>query len=101
MLSLGSNVLVNYGSISALSGDAIHAAGATNLVENFGTVTGSVLISGITSVFNNNAGALFNSGDDVTADVNNSGTLSPGGRGTIETTTVTGNLAQSWRRLCR
>jgi uncharacterized protein with beta-barrel porin domain len=96
--AIGDNNLVNFGSIIAdPGGDAIFATGVSsdNLVENFGTVTGNVVMAGVTSVFNNNAGAVFNAGDDVMTDVNNAGTLAPGGTGTVETTTLTGSLVQN------
>lgn len=94
----GDNILLNFGSIIAdPGGDAIFAAsvGGANLVENFGLVSGNVVMAGATGVFNNNAGALFNSGFDVLTDVNNAGTLAPGGAGTVETTGIGGNLTQS------
>jgi uncharacterized protein with beta-barrel porin domain len=96
----GDNNLVNFGSIIAdLNGSAIEmdtvSAGA-NLIENFGTVTGNVLMAGVAgSVFQNNAGALFNPGDTIIGDVSNAGTLAPGGNGTVETTIMTGALTQS------
>ena len=67
-----------------------------NLVENFGTVTGNVLMASLAgSLFENNLGAFFNPGDAIIADVSNAGTLAPGGRGTVETTDMTGALTQS------
>jgi len=61
--SAGTNILRNYGSITAGGGgDAIDAIGLNSFVENFGTVSGNVLLFGSTSEFNNHAGALFNSG---------------------------------------
>jgi uncharacterized protein with beta-barrel porin domain len=96
----GDNNLVNFGSIIAdLNGSAIEmdtvSAGA-NLIENFGTVTGNVLMAGVAgSVFQNNAGALFNPGDTIIGDVSNDGRLAPGGSGTVETTIMAGALVQS------
>ena len=96
----GDNNLINFGTIIAdLNGSAIEmdtVLSGGNLVENFGTVTGNVLMAGVSSsVFNNNAGALFNVGDTVIADVSNAGRLAPGGIGTVETTIMTGSLTQS------
>ena len=70
---------------------AIDNVGDSNTVENFGTVTGDVLLTdtGGGSEFINHAGALFNSGADVDVDagfVINDGTIAPGGRGIIRTT---------------
>jgi uncharacterized protein with beta-barrel porin domain len=96
----GDNNLVNFGAIiadingSAIEMDTVLSGG--NLVENFGTVTGNVLMAGVAgSVFQNNAGALFNPGDTIVGNVSNAGTLAPGGRGAVETTDMTGSLTQS------
>lgn len=94
----GDNSLINFGTIIAdLNGSAIEMDTITgsNLVENFGTVTGNVFMAGVASVFENQAGAFFNSGEDIIADVNNAGTLAPGGSGTVETTDTIGSLTQS------
>ena len=59
-------------------------------------MTGNVLMAGVAgSLFDNKAGAFFNPGDTIIGDVSNAGTLAPGGRGTVETTDVTGSLTQS------
>lgn len=94
---VGDNNLVNFGTITAdLAGSAIEmdTLNGANLVENFGTVTGNVFMAGATGVFENRAGALFNTGDTVIGDVSNAGTLAPGGKGTIETTFIGGRLTQ-------
>jgi hypothetical protein len=97
MTSANTNTLLNWGSITADgAGDAIDASGLNNVVENFGTVTGNVLLFGATSQFINHAGALFNTGANVDAGfVSNDGTIAPGGRGTIETTALGDSLTQS------
>jgi uncharacterized protein with beta-barrel porin domain len=97
MYSLGDNVLINRGSLSALSGLAIYAAtmGGNNTVHNFGTITGDVTLDG-PSVFNNHTGALFNSGQFVQAGlVTNEGTIAPGGRGFITRTLLSDQLVQT------
>jgi hypothetical protein len=89
--------LLNWGTITAGLGDfAIDSVGASNTVENFGTITGDVSLTGGPSAFNNHVGALFNSGASVFADtVINDGTIAPGGRGTLEQTLLTGGLEQT------
>lgn len=93
------NTLTNRGTVRALSGLAIEGDTGNNTVNNIGTVTGNVVLGSGTNAFNNQAGAVFNAG--ATADLGagnslaNAGTLSPGGVGTIQTTALTGNLAQS------
>jgi hypothetical protein len=97
MYSNGDNVLVNRGSISALSGLAIYSAtlGGTNTVHNFGIITGDVTLDG-PSVFNNHFGALFNSGQLVQAGVvTNEGTIAPGGRGFITQTLLSDQFVQT------
>ena len=97
MVSNGDNTLINSGSISALSGMAIYAAamGGTNTVQNFGTITGDVVLLG-PSVFNNHPGALFNSGAFVQAGlVTNEGTIAPGGQGVIEQTLLGDQFVQT------
>jgi uncharacterized protein with beta-barrel porin domain len=93
------NVLTNRGAVTALSGLAIEGDTGNNTVDNFGTVTGNVVLGTGTNAFNNQAGALFNAGASVDLGASNvltnAGTLSPGGAGTIQTTALTGNLTQS------
>jgi len=92
----GDTQLVNYGTISALSGTAIDVAGATNTIENYGTVTGSVLTYFGDTTFTNYSGALFNTGMLVAAQtVTNHGTVSPGGHGKVEATLLDGVFVQS------
>ena len=99
ILGGGSNsTLTNFGTVTALSGVAIQGA-ANNTVNNFGNVTGNVNLGSGTNAFNNMAGGLFNAGATVDLGagnvLTNAGTLSPGGAGVIQTTTLTGNLVQS------
>jgi uncharacterized protein with beta-barrel porin domain len=93
------NTLTNMGTVMALSGLAIFADTGNTTVSNFGTVTGSVILGGVTNAFNNQAGGLFNTGAIVDLGAGNTlanaGTLSPGGAGLIQTTTLNGNLTQS------
>jgi hypothetical protein len=112
------NTLTNRGTVTALSGFAIvgevfsGAPVGNNTVNNFGTVTGSVVLDSTTLVgntilgggggvnaFNNMAGGVFNSGATVSLGagntLTNAGTLSPGGAGTIQTTALSGNLVQT------
>jgi uncharacterized protein with beta-barrel porin domain len=90
--STGSNLLQNFGTITAgLANFAIAQGGNSNAVENYGTVTGGVQLTdlGGGSSFVNAAGGLFNSGAVVTVGtLVNSGTLAPGGAGTILTTAL-------------
>jgi len=95
------NTLNNFGSVrnlSGLGGTAILGGVGPETVNNFGVVTGNVLLGGGTNAFNNMAGGLFNSGTTVDLGVGNlltnHGTLSPGGAGTILTTALTGDFAQ-------
>jgi uncharacterized protein with beta-barrel porin domain len=94
-----SNTLTNMGTVTALSGLAIRANTGNNTVNNFGTVIGNVILGTGTNTFNNMAGGFFNSGATVNLGaanvLTNTGTLSPGGAGVIQTTALTGNLVQS------
>ena len=88
-LSGNTATLRNYGTIIGNStGFAIFATGNDVIVDNFATVTGNVFAFGASSaVFNNHAGALLNSGEELSAGVIiNDGTIAPGGRGTVLTT---------------
>ena len=70
-------------------------------IENFGTFTapGDIDLGGGTNAFNNNDGAIFNSGTSVNLGAGNlftnAGTLAPGGSGTVQTTVLTGNINQT------
>jgi uncharacterized protein with beta-barrel porin domain len=95
--------LRNFGTIIGQpSGEAIFGSGTDVRIENFGTVTGNVMISGASSaLFFNNAGALFNAGEQVFVSiigtggaVINDGTIAPGGRGSVVTTAMSDNYSQ-------
>jgi uncharacterized protein with beta-barrel porin domain len=93
------NTLTNFGTVTALSGLAIQGDTGNNTVNNSGTVIGNVILGNGTNAFNNMAGGLFDSGATVNLGagntLTNAGTLSPGGAGVIQTTSLTGNLVQS------
>jgi uncharacterized protein with beta-barrel porin domain len=92
----GSNILLNYGRISALSGTAIVAGGADESVYNLGTVTGSVDLGLGANSFQNFAGAIFNSGAIASVGTFvNEGTLAPGGIGAIQMTVVDDTFTQT------
>ena len=86
------------GTVTALSGLAIKGDTGNNTVNNFGTVTGNVILGSGTNGFNNMAGGFFNTGATVNLGagdtLTNTGTLSPGGAGVIQTTALTGNLVR-------
>lgn len=77
----------------------LRSSAATATINNAGTVTGDVYLTGASgSSFNNLAGGVFNSGGIANLNgltLNNAGTVSPGGTGTIRTTTLTGNYVQT------
>jgi uncharacterized protein with beta-barrel porin domain len=93
------NTLTNFGTVTALSGLAIQGDTGNNTINNFGTVVGNVILGSGTNAFNNMAGGLFNAGATVNLGagnvLTNAGTLSPGGAGVIQTTALTGNMAQT------
>ena len=78
---------------------AIVASTGNDTVNNSGTVTGNVDLGGGVNAFNNLAGGTFNSGATVNLGagntLTNSGTLAPGGTGTVQTTVLTGNFVQN------
>ncbi|RST86918.1 autotransporter domain-containing protein [Aquibium carbonis] len=91
--------LTNRGSISNAGGIdewAIVSAQNDTTVDNYGTIAGNVLLGPWSNPFNNFAGALFNMGSTVNigadSTLSNHGTLSPGGEGVVQTTTLTGIL---------
>ncbi len=89
------------GTITGGNGAIVADSATGTTVNNAGIVTGNVrLINGFgNNAFNNQTGGLFNSGATVNLEangaLNNAGTLSPGGVGTVETTELTGNLVQT------
>lgn len=95
--------IANGGSVTG-GGHAIFTSGTTDrnsddVVTNAGLVTGLVDLGGGANVFNNSAGGVFNTMGTVMVGagnaLNNAGTVSPGGAGTIQTTALTGNFAQT------
>ncbi len=92
----GTNMLRNFGTVSALSGLAISGDVGDETVNNHGTVIGNVDLGAGSNAFNNFPGASFQSG--ATANVSaftNAGTLSPGGAGTLQTTLFDDTLVQT------
>lgn len=79
---------------------AISANGSSITNSESGIVTGRVIVSGggANNLFDNQHGAVFNSGTDVDLVdglLRNAGTLAPGGEGVVQTTEVTGNVTQT------
>ena len=99
--NLGTNALNNYGTITTvagISGLAIQGNTGNEAITNFGTITGTVDLGTGGGSFDNRAGATFNAGPTVNlvaGTLTNSGTISPGGLGTVLTTTLTGDLVQT------
>ncbi|MCI5074180.1 autotransporter outer membrane beta-barrel domain-containing protein [Oricola sp.] len=96
------NSLVNYGTISNAGGlteDAVLADGNDIDVDNYGTITGRVTLGPWSNSFNNHAGGLFEMGDLVNLTsgnmLTNSGVVSPGGQGLVQTTDLTGGLVNN------
>ena len=93
----GNNSVTNTSSESFI-GALITGAG-NDTVSNSGTFTGTFDLGGGTNVFNNSGGGVLNSGATLSVgagnSLNNAGTLSPGGSGTVQTTALTGNLVQT------
>jgi len=105
------STVTNQGTVAAgiaiASGIAIQvssAAGQSSVgpttIGNSGIISGQVLVNGGTGTFNNLSGGTFNTGNTVTLGtsgvLSNAGTLAPGGKGQILTTTVSqGSLVQT------
>jgi uncharacterized protein with beta-barrel porin domain len=109
----GNNTLANAGTITTsagLAGTAIlgmpapglpptsTSAIGNNVVNNAGTIIGNVNLGPGRNAFNNLPGGTLNSGAALMLgsgnSLNNSGNLSPGGVGVLQTTALTGNLVQ-------
>ncbi|MDN2581716.1 autotransporter outer membrane beta-barrel domain-containing protein [Aquibium sp. ELW1220] len=90
--------LTNYGSISNTGGInqyAVVSAQNDTTVDNFGTISGNVLLGPWNNVFNNYEGGLFDMGGTVniaSGTLTNWGTLSPGGDDNVFTSALTGIL---------
>lgn len=86
-------------SIFSLLNTAIRAQNGDDVINNSGTVIGDVKLGSGANTFNNHSGGLFATG--LVADLGmgnfliNSGTVSPGGEGTILTTSLTGDFIQT------
>lgn len=96
----GSVSIMNAGTIVGYGGDAITVIGdKDDDLTNYGTIIGNVDLGGGTNILDNKAGGLLEVGTVLSIGagntVNNDGTISPGGTGTVETTALTGGLAQS------
>jgi uncharacterized protein with beta-barrel porin domain len=97
----GGNATVDIGPNSIVSGgNRAIIASASNVatINNSGLVRGGIYISSSSATFNNLAGGIFESGSSVSPNgttLNNAGTVSPGGNGTVQTTTLTGNFVQT------
>ena len=96
------NTLTNRGTVTTMggvSGTAIGGNTGGETVRNFGIVTGSVDLGAGGNAFRNEAGATFLPGAKILLGggntFTNDGTLSPGGGGVLQTTALTGDLAQS------
>jgi len=91
--------LTNYGSISNAGGIneyAVISAQNDTTVDNYGTISGNVLLGPWNNPFNNHSGGLFEMGGTVNigtdSTLTNWGTLSPGGDDNVYTSTLTGIL---------
>jgi hypothetical protein len=91
--------LTNYGSISNTGGInqfAVVSAQNDTIVDNYGTISGNVLLGPNSNTFKNYVGALFEMGGTVNIGTDNSltnyGTLSPGGDDNVYTSALTGIL---------
>jgi autotransporter-associated beta strand protein len=99
ILDGNSNRVTNRGTITTtagVAGFAVRATGGNETLHNFGTLTGSVDLGTGTNALINAAGGLFESGATIQLGAgnafSNSGLLSPGGAGLLQTSTLTGNL---------
>jgi outer membrane autotransporter protein len=84
--------------VDSAVGMAISATTGNEFIDNYGAVTGSVDLGAGSNAFNNKVGGLFNAGSTVNLGsgnlLTNAGVLSPGGKGTPQTTAHTGKLDQ-------
>ncbi len=89
--------------LSSLAGTAISGGAGNTTIINYGTLNtvtnGAIELGGGSNAFNNRGGAIFNAGGIVNLGAgnlfSNSGTLSPGASGTVQTTAITGTLVQN------
>ncbi|MEQ8824311.1 MAG: hypothetical protein RIC14_08045 [Filomicrobium sp.] len=94
----GTNKVTSYGTLSALSGNAIQATTGDDTIENFGTIEGNIYLgSGSNAIFNR-AGGLLHANRTINlggGKLTNAGDISPGGNGTVGTTKVIGDFEQT------
>jgi uncharacterized protein YhjY with autotransporter beta-barrel domain len=96
------NVFENRGSIMTLSGAtgiAFTGGAGNDVLVNDGVVVGNIAMGGGANRFANNKGAVLDSGTmvDLGSSNNqlvNNGMMAPGGKGTVMTSALTGNLTQ-------
>ncbi|MDH5501607.1 MAG: autotransporter domain-containing protein, partial [Gammaproteobacteria bacterium] len=93
------NTLNNHGtltSVDGIMGEAIFADSGNEWISNFGTIIGNVDLGEGDNNFDNNTGAIFESGSLVYLGAGNrlynTGLLSPGGADQVMTTSVVGDL---------
>jgi len=96
------NSLVNHGTITSVpgvQGRAIIANTGSETIDNYGVVTGSVDLGAGLNTLHNEPAATLNSGATLSLGAGNllanDGTVSPGGRGNVMTTSITGNVTQA------
>jgi hypothetical protein len=97
------NTLVNYGTLTTakgLTGITVVGGSGNETFDNYGTFVGLFELGGGINAFHNHAGATIVPGATInmggpTEVLDNGGTLSPGGAGTVQTTTLNGSLSQS------
>lgn len=77
---------------------AVYGAPGDDIINNGGSITGSISLRTGNNAFNNLFGGIFNAGTTVSVGagtLTNAGTLSPGGTGTAQVSVVTGDVIQS------
>ncbi len=96
------NTFTNQGVVTThggTAGTAILASSGNDHIHNHGTITGAVQLGDGSNSFTNHAASFFNAGTAINLGtgntLSNSGTLSPGGGGHIEHSSLTGHLIQT------
>ncbi len=102
------NTFTNQGVVTThggTAGTAILASSGNDHIHNHGTITGAVQLGDGSNSFTNHAASFFNAGTAINLGTgnnsSNSGTLSPGGGGHIEHSSLTGHLIQTEEGLSR
>ncbi|WP_439541830.1 autotransporter outer membrane beta-barrel domain-containing protein [Hyphomicrobium sp.] len=91
----GSLTVDNHGVIIGLT-YAIESADGNDTINNYNAIVGSVSMGlGVDALTNTQSGIIESRASLSAESIVNSGILSPGGRGDIQTTQVTGNLQQT------